>query len=356
MIVEYVRCCNLKVGDIVARTLYTDESRVLIRAGSTLTELAIKAITKQGYKGIYIESEFSNRRESLPVAEPLISDLESLQVISLMNKMVFNTNITKDHNCPKFYTYRKDLEDMVKGFIDLFYDLETKGELLFETEDMRTRSTWIFYHSLNTCLITIGICIKLGLPKERTFDIAMGAVFHDVGKLFIDRSLVFKDSITDIEREAIREHATKGFRMFQSYGYPIDTTYAIWFHHEREDGSGYPNRVKSDKIPLAAKIVSLASSYDNIVSYTPYNSNPISQKDALELIYADDRFDKDCIIAMNKFIVPYPFGTHVELSNGVSGIVIKNKVGYPLRPVVLSGRADVYNLAEDPNYLSVVIV
>ena len=355
MIPEYIRCSSIKEGDKLARTLYMDDDRILMRAGNKLTKASINAIMNQGYKGIYIESELSNKREDMPIAEPLIGDFESMQVVSLMKKMTFNTNILKDRNCPKFFTYRKDLEDYVKGFIDIFYDLNDKGELLLETEDARTRNTWIFYHSLNTCLIAIGMCAKMDLPKQRTFDIAMGAIFHDVGKLFINRELVFKDNINEKEKAEIREHCTTGFRMFQTHGYPVDTTYAIWQHHEREDGTGYPNRVDPSKIPLSAKIVGLASSYDNMVNYTPYNTNPIPQKDVLEMICADSRFNKECVIALAQFVTPYPIGTKVKLSNGVEGIVIKNKAGQPLRPLVLSGRADVYNLADDTRYLNVTI-
>lgn len=143
--------------------------------------------------------------------------------------------------------------------------------------------------------------------------------------------------------------------MFQEHGYSINTTYAIYFHHEREDGSGYPYGVSANKIPLSAKIVSLANSYDNMVNYNPFHTNPLSQKEALEQIYGDDKFNKECVIALNKFVVPYPIGTKVKLSNGKVGLIIRNKPGQPLRPLVLCGRAEVLNLADDNTLLNVVI-
>lgn len=345
----------MKVGDRLAKTLYTDKNRILLRAGNHLSEAAIRNIKELGYKGIYIENELSEKREDITVPEPLISDFESMQVVSLMKDIVSRTNIVNDQNDPMFFTFRKKLEEYVRGFVDVFYEMEEKNELLLEVEDSRTHGTWLFYHSLNTCLLSIGIAIKLGLPKETTYEIAMGAVFHDVGKMFVPRELVEKINPTKQELEQIREHATKGFRLFQRHGYPVNTTYAIWFHHEREDGSGYPNGVKSDKIPLTAKIVSLASSYDNMVNYNPFNTNPLSQKEALEKIYGDAKFNNDCIIALNQFAVPYPVGTKVKLSNGKEGLVIKNTPGQPLRPMILSGRAEVLKLASDSSLLNVVI-
>lgn len=192
MIPEYIRCENMKTGDVLARTLYTDKNRILLRSGNCLSEAAIRAIKEQGYKGIYIESELADKRENIPIPEPLISDFESMQVIALMKDIVYRTNIEKDRNDPMFFTFRKKLEEYVSEFVTIFYELESRNELLFETEDARTHGTWLFYHSLNTCLLSIGIAIKMGRPKEEVLEIAMGAIFHDVGKMLIPRDLVNK--------------------------------------------------------------------------------------------------------------------------------------------------------------------
>lgn len=355
MVVEYVRVQNAQVGDVIARTLYDEKGRILLRNGNKLTAAGIRVIKEQGYKGIYIEQEGLERREDIPVPEPLVSDFQCMQIIALMQDMVQKTNIIHHNTDPHFSAYCKKLEEYVEELVDLFYEHESKNQLLFETEDTRTYKTWLYYHSLNTCLLTIGMCIKLGIPKPRTFDIALGAMFHDVGKMFIPRELVNKINLTDAERKEIRKHAEYGFRLFQRFGHSIDTTYGIWFHHEREDGSGYPNGVKGDKIPVAAKIVSLASSYDNMVNYNPFSNNPMSQHEALEQICGDKRFHTQCAIALTRFVVPYPMGSKVKLSDGREALVLKNVPGSPLRPYLLVGK-EVLNLSADERFLNLVIV
>lgn len=357
MIVEYIRCNDMKAGDILARTLYTDKNRILLRAGNCLTESSIRVIKQQGYKGIYIENELSDKRLPVSIPEPLLSDFESMCIIGLAKELISKTNIINDRNCPLFYTYRKKLEENVQEFVNLFFEYEQRGELLFETEDARTHSTWLFYHSLNTCLLSIGMAIKMGLDKKEVYEIGLGALFHDIGKMFIDRSLVNKINPSDSDRNILRTHCEHGKRLFQEQGYGIDTVYAIWQHHEHEDGSGYPNKLQSQLIRRSAKIVGLASAYDNMVNYNPFNSDTLlHQKDALEQLYGDVRFDSECVKALNAFVSLYPIGTKVKLSNGKEGLVIRNKAQQPLRPMVLCGRAEVLNLAEDPALLNVVII
>lgn len=356
MIVEYIRCKDMKEGDVLARTLYTDRDRILLRAGNCLTNNSIRAIKQHGFKGIYIESELSDKRLPISIPEPLISDFECFYIVDLAKKIIHKTNVIKDRNCPLFYTYRKNLEEKIEEFVDLFYEYEEKGELLFETEDTRTFNTWLSYHSLNTCLLSIGMAIKMGLDKKTVYQIGLGGIYHDIGKLFIDWGLVNKLDPTKSDREILRTHCEHGKILAQHHNFPLPTIYAIWQHHERMDGSGYPKRLEKDKIQLSAKIVGLASSFDNLVNYNPFNTDSLmTQKDALERLYADSKFDKDCVRALNEFVCPYPIGIKVKLSNGKEGVVIRNKTGQPLRPMVLCGRAEILNLADDPKLLNVVI-
>ena len=356
VIVEYIRCKDMKEGDKLARTLYTDKDRILLRAGNCLTGASIRAIKQQGFKGVYIENELCDKRLPISIPEPLISDMESFYIVDLAKKIIHKTNVVKDRNCPLFFTYKKDLEEKVEEFVKIFFEYEEQGKLLFETEDTRTFNTWLSYHSLNTCLLSIGMAIKMGLDRQLVYEIGLGGLYHDIGKLFVEWNLVNKLNPSKDELKEIRRHTDYGKALAQHHNFPLATIYAIWQHHEHEDGSGYPKKLLGDKIQLAAKIVGLASAFDNMVNYNPFNTNTLmTQKDALEKLYGDGRFDKECVRALSNFVSPYPIGTKVKLSNGKEGVVIKNKSGQPLRPMILCGRAEVLNLADDTKWLNVVI-
>lgn len=353
--IEYIRTERAKPGDIVARTLYDEKGRLLIKLGNRLSEAGIRVIKELGYKGLYIENESMERREDIPIPEPLISDLQCMQIIALMKDIVCCDNIKYDPFDPTFHVYRKKMEEYVEELVDIFYEHEKNKTLLFETEDARTFYTWLYYHSLNTCLLSIGLSMKMGLSKEETYSIAIGAIFHDVGKMFIPRNLVNKVDVTEKDKEEIRKHSEYGFRLFQRLNvYSVSTTYAMWFHHEREDGSGYPNGVSGERIPLAAKIVALASSYDNMINYNPFHTNPMTQSEALEQLGADKRFNVECVSALMKFVVPYPVGTKVLLSDGREALVLKNVPGSPLRPYLICGK-ELLELSSDSKLLNIVI-
>lgn len=353
--VEYIRTEHAKPGDKVARTLYDDKGRLLIKIGKPLSKAGIRVIKDLGYKGLYIENESMARREDIPIPEPLISDFQCMQIISLMKDIVTCDNIKYDPFDPTFHVYKKKMEEYVKELVEIVYEHEKNNTFLLEMEDTRTFQTWLYYHSLNTCLLSIGIAIKLGLSKNEVTDIAIGALFHDVGKMFIPRELVNKINVTEKEKAEIRKHSEYGFRLFQRQNtYTVNTTYAIWFHHEREDGSGYPNGVTEERIPLSAKIVALASSYDNMINYNPFHTNPMMQSEALERLGADKRFNVECVAALMKFVVPYPVGTKVRLSDGREALVLKNVPGAPLRPYLICGR-ELLELSSNKNLLSLVI-
>lgn len=351
---EYVRIKNIKEGDILGKAVYDEKCRVLLRDGNKITNRSLETLKELGYKGLYIENDTSKRREDIPIAEPLLEDITILQMIGLLNDLFNNRNPENNVFDPIFTITRKKLEDLVEEMVDRFYQLEEEGKLVYETEDNRNNKNWLLYHSLNTAIITCGTAIKMGLPKADVIFMTLGALYHDYGKALLNVVLINNTNLTNRDREEIRTHAEKAFRVFQRLNYPIETTYSIWFHHEHCDGTGYPKAVKGDKIPVGAKIVGLASYFDNQVNYTPYNKNPLNYNDAIEQLSADSKFDNECKRAMMQFVCAYPVGSKVELSNGMQGLVIKNIPAFILRPYVLVGK-ELYDLAKDDKCLNITI-
>lgn len=351
---EYVRIKNIKEGDILGKAVYDEKCRILLKNGNKITNRSLTTLKELGYKGLYIENDTSKRREDIPIAEPLLEDITVLQIIGLLNDLFNNRNPENNVFDPVFTITRKKLEDLVEEMVDRFYQLEAEGNLVYETEDARNNKNWLLYHSLNTAIIACGIAIKMGLTKAEVLSITLGAIYHDYGKALLNIVLINNTNLSNRDREEIRTHTEKAFRVFQRLNYPLETTYSIWFHHEHCDGSGYPNGVKGEKIPLAAKVVGLASYFDNQVNYTPYNTNPLNYNDAIEMLSADSKFDNLCKRAMMKFVCAYPVGSRVELSNGKEGLILKNNADFILRPYVLVDK-EVYGLAKDSSYRNITI-
>lgn len=351
---EYVRIKNVKEGDALGKTVYDEKCRVLLKAGNKVTTRSIETLKELGYKGLYIENNDLLRREDIPIAEPLLEDLTVLQLLELLGDLYRNKRIESNVFDSGFAVTRKKIEEIISDMVKEFMDLHAERRLVYEMEDSRNNKNWIYYHCLNTAVLSAGIAIKLGLEQSEIYNIALGALYHDFGKSMLEESLIYKANATEAERQTIRQHPEKAFRVFQRLEYPLDTTYAIWLHHEHCDGSGYPKKLGEAQIPLAAKIVGLASYFDNLINFTPYNDAPMYQNDAIEMLSADSKFDNECKRALMKFVSAYPVGSKVELSNGKQGLVLKNHPDYILRPYVLVGR-EMYNLAKDEQYFNITI-
>ena len=352
--VEYVKINNLRRGDILARTVYDSNMRVLLRENKPLTDRGIQTIKEQGYKGIYINHGSTTYREEIALSAPLVDDLLQLKIVALLKEIFANTGIITDHFNNEFQKQRNLMDEYVDELITIFLDAEKENRLILEMQDNRAMSLWIYYHSLSVCMITIGMGIKLGLERSQLKELGLAAIYHDLGKIFYDIKLLYKTELCDEERAIIRQHPTHGFRLMQRLRFPLAVCYGIWQHHEHIDGSGYPNGLKADKILLSGKLIGLASAFDNYVNPSPYNTEYFSNSEAIEKLYGSGIFDATCIKVLLKVVAPYPVGVKVKLSNNAIGIVIKNNTSLPLRPTIAIGR-EYINLAYNGQYHNITI-
>jgi len=139
-------------------------------------------------------------------------------------------------------------------------------------------------------------------------DIDTAAIMHDIGKRYIPESIVFKKGLlTQTEYEIIKTHTTKGHQHFQEMTQYVDTPRyqmikdVILYHHERWDGTGYPQQKNGTEIPLAARIVALADVFEALISPRSYKS-PFSFEKAKHIIIENSgsHFDPSIVSAFVK--------------------------------------------------------
>ena len=151
--------------------------------------------------------------------------------------------------------------------------------------------------------VSLAIARKLGVPPEKQENIAMGALFHDIGKIKIEDSILKKPSrLTKEEFERIKLHPVFGCQMVKN-SFLEDTHDIIRHHHERVNGSGYPDGLKGDEISLEARIVAVADSFDAMTSRRPYR-DAMSCKGALEELksQAGTQYDPEIVSALESCI------------------------------------------------------
>lgn len=131
-----------------------------------------------------------------------------------------------------------------------------------------------FVHSLNVALISHEIAIWAGLSKEEQELATLCGLFHDVGKLQIDVTILRKPGLLNAEeRASIQEHPVKGFELLlKSSTTDMHVRNSVLMHHERYDGSGYPYGLKGEQIDMYARIVAIADVYDAMTADRVYRA------------------------------------------------------------------------------------
>jgi putative nucleotidyltransferase with HDIG domain len=126
-------------------------------------------------------------------------------------------------------------------------------------------------HSQRVSRFAVLIARSLGLPKEEVDVVGQVALLHDIGKIgMMDKILNKPANLTAEEREAIKAHPVVGAQILAPVGTFQKHLAGIRHHHEMYDGTGYPDRLKGEGIPLAARIVTLADAFDAMTSTRPY--------------------------------------------------------------------------------------
>ncbi|MGC8720635.1 MAG: HD-GYP domain-containing protein [Thermodesulforhabdaceae bacterium] len=250
----------------------------------------------------------------------------------------------------------EDAEKMMKNVVDkLINDTSTMLFLI----NVKQKKEEVFHHALNVCMLSLLLARACDISAEDMITIGLGALFHDIGKLKIPKSLLLKTApLTKPERAFLQLHPQFGLDIVSNIeSFPAEPKRIIGEHHETLDGKGYPKGLKGNQIGITTRIVSIVNTYDNLCNpmiiekaMTPYH--------ALAFMYKKmkDKLDVKFMEVFIKLLGIYPPGTIVKLSNGAIGIVIAKSAIHPHKPSVLiydpetpPSRAPIISLEENPS-------
>ena len=350
---RYIASSCLREGMRLARPLYRNVD-TLLAAGVTLTEKYIASIQRCGFPGVYIDDELSADIE----LETMISDELRHETAKSVNKII---DIAASGGSGP--SQMPDIGKHVENIVD---ELFSNRDIMINILDLSNYDNYTCSHSINVAILSIVLAMGLGFQRSETVGLGAGALLHDIGKVFINRNILLKNGpLTDEEFELIRKHPKDGFDYISKrYHIPLRHCGAILDHHEKFDGSGYPNRKKGTDISLYGRICAVADVYDALASKRPYRE-AIPPCECVEYILGSSgsQFDPQVVDVFSQRIAPYPVGTSVRLSNGWVGLVVENYVSYSLRPRVRIYQQDgqsvtpfEISLKDDFHYLSVTIV
>jgi putative two-component system response regulator len=169
-----------------------------------------------------------------------------------------------------------------KAMVDSLDDSETVFFSLAQSVEERDPALGQHCHRL--ALIGAAMGVALGLESNDILSLQRGAYLHDIGKVAIPDHILFKPGpLTPEEWEIMKTHAERGERICSSMRSLAPVLPIIRHHHERWDGSGYPDGLKGEEIPLLARILQLADIYDALTTSRPYKRT-LTSEEALQII------------------------------------------------------------------------
>jgi len=203
---------------------------------------------------------------------------------------------------------------------------------------LKQHDNYTYQHSLSTAMWAVSLGRQVGLPRRDLRSLAMGCMLMDIGKLRVDPELLqAQRDLTTEEAAKVAAHVPYGMEILQECGIlNQDVVDMVAHHHERYDGSGYPNGLKGDQIPPFARIAGIVDTYDALTSNRHY-ANAVSPSEAIKLLYEsrDEDFQAELVESFIQAIGIYPAGTLVELSSGEVGVVVAEYRTRRLRPKVM---------------------
>jgi putative nucleotidyltransferase with HDIG domain len=171
------------------------------------------------------------------------------------------------------------------------------GNLAQLSAAIEARDPYARGHASRVTVFAKAMAKAIGLDGERLSVLRLGALLHDVGKLSVPPAILLKHGpLTETEFVQVRRHPAAGVRMLRSLGAPREILPSVLHHHERWDGAGYPRGRARERIPLEARILTVADSFDAMTSTRPYRASK-EVPDALEELHrcAGSQFDPELV-------------------------------------------------------------
>ena len=191
---------------------------------------------------------------------------------------------------------------------------------------LKTADDYTYMHSVAVCAMMVALAKQIGLTEEHTRSAGMAGLLHDLGKAAIPLAVLNKPGkLTDDEFEVIKSHPVEGYNMLKEGGSVEDSVLdACLHHHEKIDGSGYPDKLKGEEITLIARMTAICDVYDAITSDRPYKRGWDPSESLRRMAeWTKGHFDPRLFQAFVKSIGIYPVGSLVRLTSGRIGVVME---------------------------------
>ena len=219
---------------------------------------------------------------------------------------------------------------------DIASSVSRNQNALISLVRLKTKDDYTYMHSVAVCAMMVALAKQLNLSESETRQAGLAGLMHDIGKTGIPHEVLNKPgALTEEEFDLVKLHPERGHELLLAAGINDENILDVCLHHhEKIDGTGYPNKLKDEQISLFAKMGAICDVYDAITSNRPYKSGWDPGVSLQRMAQWKGHFDEVIFKAFVKSLGIYPIGSTLKLKSGKLAVVIDQSPKSLLAPIV----------------------
>ncbi len=344
---------ELKTGDVITSDIYFNKT-LLIKAGTEVNDALLKNLQHWGITNLHTlhnqnntPSVINTDQQSVKKKEKIFYSKELFDIKKLFyESLQYVVSETRYGLILNSDTKLSWLENL---FISSLLDSRISTSLF----SLKKKDPYSYFHSFDVFLLGALLAQRSGIHDIRSF--AIGCLIHDIGKLKISKKLLQKEgNLSKVEFEEIQKHPLYGIEFMKENDLPFTYLDLVKSHHERLDGTGYPEGLQGEALSEEVRLLAIVDTYSALTLHRPYRE-PFPSTKAIELLLSkENKYDLKYVIKLMELINIYPTACIVRLSNGKQARVRSVNENQPYRPIIEEiGTSKIYEL---PLNFSVTII
>ncbi len=314
------------------------------------SEEVVQKLLEEGYQEVYIDP---SRSEQVPPPAPMMAEDQS--IVGLLGassvkarfpigeEMLFATSV-HDDSVKYVRGFMRDIRSgklnmaPAAAILERIVDsLERNADALISLSRLRRTDSYTYAHCVNVAVLTALSAQHQGKSRDQVFAYGMAGLFHDLGKSLIPPAVLNAPrKLNKVERALMKEHPRKGYeQLLKTPGIRTEVLQGVLYHHEKYNGSGYPQGLTGNEVPEIGFAVGVADIYDAMTSKRVYKEALFPHR-ALSIMYkmSDKELPSNVLIRFIRMMGVYPVGSVVEMNDGSRGVVSMSNPAQPVKPVV----------------------
>ena len=314
----------LKVGDHLPHDVYSTDGAMIAKAGSILSEDLLGKLDKVKYKLVTI-------------------DVSRLYQQTLSTYKVVMQRI-KEGEVPD----KKVIAELITPFVG---ETESKRNAADFLGYLQGKGEYLIQHSIQVGVLAMFLARWREFPEQEILEVAVAGTIHDIGKYRVADEILNKPGpLNKREMAEVKKHSLYGYELLKdAEDFSDDIKLGVLQHHEREDGSGYPQGLQDGEIHPYAKILAIVDVFQAMITDKVYSKkvNPFYALDFL--LKSISQFDTEMVFTFTNKMLDYYAGGRVVLNTGENGTVVYINKDYIRHPMVQKDDGTIVDLKKDRN-------